>query len=72
MHCRALNKVGEENLHFFTPGLPVDTVAKLSVVPHATNEVELPARLQAFVDQLCAGGKSVAVFPEGPYCAPIA
>lgn len=71
MHCRALAKVGQENLHFFTPGLSADVLAKLSVTPHAVSEAELPARLQEFIDQSIKGGKTVAVLPEGPYCAPI-
>lgn len=71
MHCRTLAKVGQENLHFFTPGLPADVLATLSVTPHPVSEDELPARLQEFVNHLLKGGKTVAVLPEGPYCAPV-
>jgi hypothetical protein len=71
MHCRALAKLGEGNLHFFTPGLPADTLAKLSVVPHAVGEDQVAAELQRWIDQAVAAGKSIAVLPEGPYCAPV-
>lgn len=71
MHCRALEKIGQENLHFFTPGLSADVLAKLSVTPHAVGDAELPARLQEFINQAIKGVKTVAVLPEGPYCAPV-
>lgn len=68
MQCRALEKVGQANLHFYTPGLEAATLAELSVVPHATSDVG--GALQRAIDEAMAAGKTIAAFPEGPYCAP--
>ncbi|MCD6415736.1 MAG: nickel-dependent lactate racemase [Planctomycetes bacterium] len=70
-HTRALEKIGVENLHFVTPGLPADELALLSVTPHAVVPGELQAALQSLVDGLSEQAETVAVIPEGPYCAPI-
>ena len=69
MHCRALERVGEANLRFVTPGLPLETVERLSVSTEAVGPGGVRAAFQRLVD--AAAGKSLAVFPEGPYCAPV-
>ncbi|MFA6292396.1 MAG: nickel-dependent lactate racemase [Victivallales bacterium] len=71
MHCRALEKVGEENLHFMTGGLPKDTIAKLSVNGAFANNKELRETVQGVLDGSLKKGMKVAIFPEGPYCAPV-
>ena len=72
MHARALQRVGQENLHFLTPGIPQDQLARLTVTGHAVTAQEMAERVQQLVDRFASAGKIVAVFPEGPYCAPVA
>ncbi len=71
MHARALERVGRENLHFLTPGIPQEQLAKLTVAGHTAKANEMEQRVQKLVDQAAGAGKVVAVFPEGPYCAPV-
>lgn len=70
VHCRALAKVGESNLHFVTPGIPADVLGRMSVAPHAAAPEEVRASAQRLIDSFA--GRTFAVVPEGPYCAPIA
>ena len=72
MHCRALAKVGQENLHFVTDGLPESELSALSVNPHAVEPGRVAQAVQGLVDALAAGGRTLAVLPDGPYCAPVA
>jgi hypothetical protein len=61
--------VGQEKLHFVSPGLGEAELARLSVTGHAAPR---PGPIvQSLLDEAAAGGKSVAVLPEGPYCAPL-
>lgn len=71
MHCRALEKIGQENLHFITDGLSIETLAKLSVNGAFTNNMEIQVTAQKILDEALKKGMKVAVFPEGPYCAPV-
>ncbi len=71
MHIRALEKVGRRNLHFLTDGLSRDRLGTLSVTPHAVDAEEVASAAQSLVDQLAREADSVAVLPEGPYCAPV-
>lgn len=71
MHCRALTHVGEHNLHFLTPGIPADTLAKLSVTPHPVRPENLAAKLQHLADATTRAGRNIAILPEGPYCTPV-
>ena len=70
MHCRTLAKVGRENLHFITPGLGADRVGDLSVTLHSVSGTGLGAYLQDLADKAISRGATLAVLPEGPYCAP--
>jgi nickel-dependent lactate racemase len=70
-HSRALRKVGQDKLHFLTPGLPEETLDYLSVNGHSVNGGQVEAALQELVDAATADGATVAVLPEGPYCAPV-
>jgi len=71
MQCRALAKVGQEGLHFVTDGLPAEELAALSVTPHAAEPGRVGHAVQGLVDELTANGRTLAVLPDGPYCAPV-
>lgn len=70
-HARALRKVGQDRLHFVTPGLPQETLDYLSVNGYAVNGGRVKAVLQELVDAAVADDATVAVLSEGPYCAPV-
>ena len=71
MQCRALEKVGEHGLHFVTDGIEADALAQLSVHPHAARASEVGAEVQRLIDAAVADGRTLAVFPEGPYCVAV-
>jgi len=70
MHCRALAKVGQKNLLFVTDGLKQDALNSLSVNGISVDNVQ--EKVQTLIDQFVKKGKRIAVFPEGPYCGPVA
>lgn len=70
MHIRALEKTGQQNLHFFTSGISGDELSLLSVNPHPVSRQDLEKAVQQLIDKAVAGNKRIAVFPEGPYCSP--
>lgn len=72
MHCRTLERIGEEHLLFLTDGLAPEVTARLSVTPAVRDGAGLQAALQAAIDEAAATGLKIAALPEGPYCAPIA
>ncbi len=69
MHCRALEKVGQDNLFFITKGLKQETLNNLSVNGNSVENVQENA--QELINQFVSEGKKIAVFPEGPYCGPL-
>lgn len=69
MQCRALDKVGRDGLFFVTDKIPQEDLDKLSVNGISTDNVQ--HELQKLVDNFIAKGATFAVFPEGPYCAPL-
>jgi len=71
MHARALERVGEERLHFVTDGLPTSTLTSLSVTGREAPAGGVGPVAQEILDRALAGEKTVAAFPEGPYCVPI-
>jgi nickel-dependent lactate racemase len=71
MHIRALEKTGQQNLHFFTSGIPADELFMLSVNPHYAPASEIEKHIQNQIDLAVRAQKKIAVFPEGPYCAPV-
>ena len=71
MQCRALEKVGPEGLHFITDGLPAEKLDMLSVNGYAVPPGTVGDVVGELLDNLLAGGKKLAVIPEGPYCAPV-
>jgi nickel-dependent lactate racemase len=72
MHARTLEKVGVENLLFFTHGIPSETLAQLSVNPRPATAQTVQQLIQREINALADSGASIAAFPEGPYCVPIA
>ena len=71
MHIRALEKIGQQNLHFFTSGIPADELSLLSVNPHYAPASEIKKQLQNQIDLAVRAQKRIGVFPEGPYCTAI-
>lgn len=72
MQARALEKLGDDHLHFASTHLPQDVLDRLSVQAHALAADSARDELQRLLDAMLADGSRLAVFPEGPYCAPIA
>jgi nickel-dependent lactate racemase len=71
VHTRALERVGQENLHFVTDGLDAARLERLSVTAHAANGGDMRAAVQGLVDEFCFRDAIVAAIPEGAYCAPV-
>ncbi len=72
LHARALEKVGQDSLHFVSDGLSQEDLAPLSVHGHAVEAGSVGKEVQELLDRSVAAGRGVAVIPEGPYCAPLA
>jgi nickel-dependent lactate racemase len=70
MHIRVLEQIGAENLHFFNADIPADKLERLSVHAHPIDRDKLVDAIQMEIDRAVASGKRMAIFPEGPYCAP--
>ncbi|MBL8029395.1 MAG: nickel-dependent lactate racemase [Fibrobacteres bacterium] len=71
MLTRAIDKVGIKNLHFYTDGIEEKTLGKLSVVPHKMDTVLIQREMNRVIADYASRGLRIAVFPEGPYCAPL-
>lgn len=71
MHIRALDKVGIDNLHFYTSNIPQSELALLSVQPHSLPVSQIKGSIQKQIDQAVKAKKQLAIFPEGPYCTPV-
>ena len=71
MQTRALERVGEEGLHFITDGLDFPRIATLTVNGHAVEPGRVAETVQELLEQAATGGRTVAAIPEGPYCAPV-
>ena len=69
MHTRVLDKVGAENIHFFTDGLPQEILDQLSCNGVSTTDIQ--ESVQGKIDEYVARGNSICVTPEGPYCSPV-
>lgn len=71
-HTRALAHVGQERLHFVTHALTPAQLATLGVTAHPVEGAPFVAHaLQALIDKHVTPGATLAVLPEGPYCAPL-
>lgn len=71
MHIKVLDRIGIQNLHFYTAGIPEEELKLLSVHPHAFPMDKISSSIQQQLNKEVASGKRLAVFPEGPYCSPI-
>jgi nickel-dependent lactate racemase len=71
MHCRAIEKLGTENIFFLTDGLEAGMLKKLSVNTPEDSHDTMEGILQKLVDKAVNEGKKIAFIPEGPYCAPV-
>ncbi len=71
MHIRALDKVGKNNLHFYTSKISQSELVLLSVQPHSLPLNQIKSSIQEQIDKASKGKKQIAVFPEGPYCSPV-
>lgn len=71
MQCRVLEKTGRNNLYFITDGLNHEKLDKLSVNGISVKKKKIREEIQKVFDKNIKKGMKVAVFPEGPYCAPI-
>ncbi len=71
MHLRILEKVGQQNLHFYTSAIPDEELAYLSVNPHSLPAGHITGAIQDLIDKAIIEKKRIAVFPEGPYCSPV-
>lgn len=71
MQTRILKHIGDDNLIFLTDGLGVSDLNRLSVNGIHASESNMQERVQALLDEFVHEGRSLAVIPEGPYCAPI-
>ena len=71
MHIKVLEKIGQENLHFYTSNIPMEDVSMLSVNPHCVSADRIESSIQDQIDKAVAARKRIAIFPEGPYCSPI-
>ena len=70
MHIRALEKLGMQNLHFYTTSISQEELTLLSVTGHAVTKDQMVDSIRKQIDEAVASGKKIAVFPEGPYCSP--
>jgi len=72
MHIRTLEKIGIQNLHFYTSNLSLSDLSQLSVRSYSMAADQIEAAIQNQIDQAVKDKKQIAIFPEGPYCSPIA
>lgn len=71
MHIRTLEKIGQENLHFYTSHIPLNDLSMLSVHPYSLSANKIIKSIQKQIDIASKGKKQIAILPEGPYCSPI-
>ena len=71
MQIKVLEKIGQQNLHFYTSNIPMSDFSLLSVHPHAVSAGDIESSIQNQIDKAVEEKKKIAIFPEGPYCAPI-
>lgn len=71
MQTKALQHVGDANLIFVSGGLSASDLNQLSVNGIHVAEPHIQERVRALLDGFLRQGRSVAVIPEGPYCAPL-
>lgn len=70
MQVRAMEHAGPENLFFLTDGLPDEDLAHLGMAGIDARGKDVAVEVQRLLNEVLADGRSLAVIPEGPYCAP--
>jgi nickel-dependent lactate racemase len=70
MQTKTLQHVGENNLIFVTDGLKASDLAKLSVKGIDASVGSVQEKTQEILDGFIKEGRSLALIPDGPYCAP--
>ncbi|MDD8011128.1 MAG: hypothetical protein PHX73_08470, partial [Acidobacteriota bacterium] len=63
-------RVGAGGLLFLSDGLPEETMRILTLTGRTASRGRLGAAVQSALDTALGPGKTLAVFPEGPYCVP--
>ena len=71
MQARTLGKIGKNNLYFVNDTLPKEDLVKLNVNPIHAEKGKVTDTIQNLIDLLIEKKNTVAIFPDGPYCAPI-
>ena len=71
MHIKVLEKIGQQNLHFYTSNIPLEELSMLSVNPHYISDEIIESSIQDQIDKAVKDKKRIAIFSEGPYCSPI-
>lgn len=71
MHIKVLEKIGQDNLHFYTSNISTSDISMLSVHPHLVSDNNIESSIQTHINKAVEEKKLIAVFPEGPYCSPI-
>ncbi len=71
MQTRTLEHVGAGNLYFVTNGLTASDLDHLCVNGIHTLEDKVQEKVQELIDRFVQEGRSLAIIPEGPYCAPV-
>jgi len=71
MQTKVLEHVGDDNLIFVTDGLSASDLNRLSVNGIHASEGHIQERVQELLDGFIHEGRSIAVIPEGLYCAPV-
>jgi nickel-dependent lactate racemase len=71
MHTRVLEKIGTDHLYFISHNLSKKEMAQLSISGIKTTENEIRREIEKLLSNALIEKKSMAVLPEGPYCAPI-
>jgi nickel-dependent lactate racemase len=71
MHIRALEKIGKQNLQFYTSNIPLSELSLLSVNPNSLSAHKIADAINKQINRAVKESKQIAIFPEGPYCSPI-
>jgi lactate racemase len=71
MQTHALEKIGKSNLYFASDTFSKSDLSKLNVNPICAEKGKIVDAIQKLLNSLIEKNTTVAVFPDGPYCAPI-
>ncbi|MCP4177055.1 MAG: nickel-dependent lactate racemase [bacterium] len=71
MQTHALEKIGKSNLYFVSDTFSKSDLSKLNVNPVCAEKGKTADAVQKLLKSLIKKNTTVAVFPDGPYCAPL-